>query len=284
MNRIINFRSFNVFTLEKEQWDYGYHNHNFYELIFIEKGKGKHRLNGVSFNYQKGAVFLLTPADKHAFTIEQKTKFIYLKYTEQFLLDLLTIRTNHNWKESVKLTLSGKRHIYETLIHCKEEQAQVFQLARLLLNEFTHSRFYKEEVIADLFSALLTILIRNINKTNGRKSWLSVEGEKIDQVLSYISTNALDKEKMKLSAMATEFLMSVNYISIYVKKHTGLSIQQHVLKYKMKAAEKLLKQSRYNINEISEKLGFNDASHFNKIFKKQFGCSPAKLRLNGTAN
>lgn len=278
MKRIINFRSFNVFVLEKEFWDYGYHNHNFYELILIENGKGKHRLNGVTFPYKKGDIFLLTPSDTHEFIIEDKTKFIYIKYTEQFLLDLLAFRKNNDWKESLRLTLSGKILIYETIVQNKKEAANVFQLSKLLLHEFSNRHSFNEEVIADLFSALLTIIVRNINQLSGKKSWLSVDGEKIDKILSYISINALDKEKMRISAMAVEFLLSANYISIFVKKHTGLSIQNHILKYKIKAAEKLLKQSRHNINEIAEKLGFNDASHFNKIFKKQYGISPLRFR------
>lgn len=278
MTRIINFRSFNVFILEKEFWDYGYHNHNFYELILIENGKGKHRLNDVTFAYKKGDIFLLTPWDTHEFLIEKKTKFTYIKYTEQFLGELLDLRKNNNWKESLRLTLSGKRFIYETIVQNKEEAAHVFLLSKLLLHEFTNRHFFNEEVIADLFSALLTIIIRNINQVSGRKSWLSVEGEKIDKMLSYIAINALEKEKMKIPVIANEFLMSANYISIFVKKHTGLSIQNHVLKYKINAAEKLLKLSNYNINEIAEKLGFNDASHFNKIFKKQSGISPLRFR------
>jgi len=85
---------------------------------------------------------------------------------------------------------------------------------------------------------------------------------------------------MKLENLAKEFTLSRNYISIYIKKQTGFSIQQHVMHQKIKAAEKLLKQSSYHINEIADQLGFNDASHFNKIFRSYKNMPPSVFRKN----
>lgn len=277
MNRIINFRSFNVFSLEKEFWDYGYHNHNFYELILIESGKGKHHLNDFEFKYKKSDVFLLTPADRHEFLIEKKTKFIYVKFTEEFLMELLILHNNKDWKDTLMLTLQGGQFLKESVINCKEETAHFFQLSKILLYEFGSQLSYNQTIIADLFSSMLVILVRNMNRI-GKEKWILLDGEKIDKILTYIRLNALDKERMKIETLANAFLMSANYISIFVKKHTGLSIQNHTIQYKIKAAEKLLKQSKLNVNEISLKLGFNDASHFNKIFKKHYGVSPLQFR------
>lgn len=278
MNRIINFRSFNVFILEKEYWDYGYHNHNFYELILIEEGKGKHRLNQVDFKYKKGDVFLLTPADKHEFSIEKKTKFIYIKFTEEFLLELLLLHNDEMWKETLMLSLQSGQISNSSAINFKEESIYFFQLSKMLLYEFNNRFSYNEVIIADLFSSLLVILVRNLNKVKDREQRILLEGEKIEKILAYIRVNALDNEKMKIENLANKFLISANYVSIFVKKHSGLSIQNHIIQYKIKTAQKLLKNSKLNVNEISFKLGFNDASHFNKIFKKYNGMSPLQFR------
>lgn len=88
----------------------------------------------------------------------------------------------------------------------------------------------------------------------------------------------MDRQKMKMENLAKEFAMSKNYISSYVKVQTGMSVQNHTLQFRLKAAEKLLKQSKFNINEIAEQLGFNDASHFNKLFKKNKNMSPMAFR------
>lgn len=278
MKRILNYRDFNVFTLEKDFWDVDYHNHNFYEMILIDKGNGKHRLNDVTFSYKEGDVFLLSPQDAHEFQIESTTRFIYIKFTEQFVSDALLWIRNSETKENIKLLLVNKPIIYESAIKDNIDTIQIFQLSKILLNEFNNKKNINNELIYHIFSSIIIILIRNLIQHCDMEKWFSTESEKIEQILSYLNVYALDKDKMKIENLAKEFMISENYISIYLKKHTGMTIQSHILQYRMKAAENLLQKSSYNINEIADKLGFNDASHFNKIFKKHHEISPSEYR------
>lgn len=278
MKRIINYRDFNVFELEKEVWDFEYHNHNFYELILVENGKGKHRLNDFTFLYKKGDVYLLTPGDAHEFVIEKKTTFLYIKFTQQFVLDNLLLFKTADAGDTVKLLLLNRPVIYESAIRSETDTGHFFALGKMLLTAYTTQNIFRDEMISHLFLTVLLVLAKNFSEHSDKKKWIVREDAKVDKILSYINIYANDKKKMKIENLAKEFLMSGNYISIYVKKNTGVSIQNHILQFKIKAAEKLLKQSRFNINEISERLGFNDASHFNKIFKKYKNMSPLEYR------
>jgi AraC-like DNA-binding protein len=114
------------------------------------------------------------------------------------------------------------------------------------------------------------------------QNWASKNLSRIDKILYYINVNFLDADRMKIENMAGEFMLSSNYISIYMKKETGFSIQQHIIQYKVKA-EKLLLQSTYNISEIADRLGFNDVSHFNKIFKTYRNQSPSAFKKENKA-
>lgn len=277
MKRIINYKSFNIFTIEKDVWDFDYHNHNFYEIILVEEGEGLHYLNHVKFRFKKGDVFLLTPSDAHKFEIEKKIKFIYIKYTEQFLLDLLSAEKNTNWKDAIRLTLFQKPILYESIIKDPWEKEALFRTSKTLLHEFQSNNVYSDKITINLFSVMITIITRNLNRI-GKKNWLANEGERIEKILSYINIHSLDNEKMKIENLALQFMMSKNYISLYVKKNTGHSIQHYILQNKISIAEKLLTKSKFNINEIATNLGFNDASHFNKFFKKYKKSSPTEYR------
>ncbi|SDI95767.1 AraC family transcriptional regulator [Chryseobacterium jejuense] len=278
MKRIVNFNSFNVFRIEKEIWDIEYHNHNFYELIIIENGKGSHHLNGITFPYQKGDVFLLRPSDAHEFTIQNKTSFIYIKFTEEYIWENLLMNKNNELQKILRLLMEDRSFVYESVIKSKTDRAHLLQLSRILLHEFSHKNLYNKEIAADLFSTIFTILTRNTMSNATNQKWVSKNLSRIDRILYYINVNFLDADKMKIENLAKEFLLSPNYISIYIKKETGFSIQQHIIQYKVKAAEKLLLQSNYNISEIADRLGFNDVSHFNKIFKTYRGKSPSVFK------
>lgn len=279
MKRIVNFSSFNVFSIEKEVWDIEYHNHNFYELIVIESGKGTHHLNGVTFAYKKGDVFLLRPSDAHEFSIKSKTRFIYIKFTEQHIWESLQTDKKRELSKIVQMLMEDRSFVYESAIKNKADREHLLQLARILLHEFTDKNLYNKETCVDLFSAMMTILIRNTMNSGGLEQ-ITQGLNQTEKILYYINVNAMNPDKMKLEHLAKEFMLSPNYISIYIKKQTGFSVQQHVMQHKIKAAEKLLKQSNYNINEIADQLGFNDASHFNKIFKSYKKRSPSSFRKN----
>ncbi|HCA09676.1 helix-turn-helix domain-containing protein [Chryseobacterium sp.] len=279
MKRIVNFSSFNVFSIEKEVWDIEYHNHNFYELIVIESGKGTHHLNGVTFTYKKGDVFLLRPSDAHEFSIKSKTRFIYIKFTEQHIWKSLQTDKKRELSKIVQMLMEDRSFVYESAIKNKADREHLLQLARILLHEFTDKNLYNKETCVDLFSAMMTILIRNTMNSGGLEQ-ITQGLNQTEKILYYINVNAMNPDKMKLEHLAKEFMLSPNYISIYIKKQTGFSVQQHVMQHKIKAAEKLLKQSNYNINEIADQLGFNDASHFNKIFKSYKKRSPSSFRKN----
>ncbi|PIF45916.1 AraC-like DNA-binding protein [Chryseobacterium sp. 52] len=279
MKRIVNFSSFNVFSIEKEVWDIEYHNHNFYELIVVEKGTGIHHLNGITFTYKKGDVFLLRPSDAHEFSIKNKTRFIYVKFTEQHIWKSLQADKKSELTKVIQLLMGDRSFVYESAIKNKTDREHLLQLARILLHEFSSKNMYSQETSADLFSSIMTILIRNTMSSGGMEK-ISKGLNPAERILYYINVNAMDADKMRLEHLAKEFVLSPNYISIYIKKQTGFSIQQHVMQQKMKAAEKLLRQSRYNINEIADQLGFNDASHFNKIFRGYKSMSPSEFRKN----
>jgi AraC family L-rhamnose operon regulatory protein RhaS len=275
IRRFNSFYSLNVFSLELEKWEFEWHKHNFYELIFIEQGRGKHKMNDGSFNYKEGDVFLLTPDDAHSFEIAEKTIFTYVKFTEQVFLDQLKTKSVSQVQQALKTLLAGQKTFHGSIVSDNTDAKNIFRLVRIMKLEFEQNRLYGRELLLELFDPLIILLARNVNNGQGSAE-LHSETERLNDILGYIRMHALDNEKSRIKVIAASFAMSVNYISIYVKKHTGLSIQQHILQTRLKYAELLLKEKRYNINEIAVRLGFSDASHFNKIFKKYKKVSPGK--------
>lgn len=261
------------------EWGYPRHNHNFFELTFVLKGSGQHILNDSIIDYKAGNVFFLTPKDEHEFVISEPTRFGLIKFTEQMFLEKAAFSSNSHWRKNLESVIFHSNIVAECIVHYENDKQQLFGLYALIRDELKNSEVYGRNVLEELFGALLIVLSRNIKRSIKNKPAAEItDKEKINDILTYIRQNILDNEKIKLKTIAEEFYISANYIGIYIKKHAGISVQQYVTETRVKMAERMLKQTQLSIQEIADKTGFVDASHFNKTFKKHNGVNPSQFR------
>ncbi|WP_422091137.1 AraC family transcriptional regulator [Tenacibaculum ovolyticum] len=261
------------------EWGYPRHKHNFFELTYILKGSGQHLLNESSIDYQKGDLFFLTPKDEHEFVVEAPTTFGLIQFTEQLFSEKANFVSNIHWRKNLDTVMFYANNIPKSIVANDVDRIQLFYLYELIKNEIGNPIVYGRDVLLNFFDALLVVVLRNLksNVIKTEKSYNS-EKEKIDSILTYIRQNVLDKKLIKIKSIAEVFCMSPNYVSVFIKRHAGISIQQYVLKTKIEMAVRLLKQTNLNISEIADKTGFLDSSHFNKTFKKYTGNNPSTLR------
>ena len=261
------------------EWGYPRHKHNFFELTYILKGSGQHLLNESVIDYKKGDLFFLTPKDEHEFIVNEPTTFGIIKFTEQLFLEKANVSSSTHWRKNLDTVIFYSNNIPKSIVAYEVDRTQLFYLYELIKNEIENSLVYNRDVLLNLFGALLVVVSRNLKSSfiETEKSYSS-EKEKIDLILTYIRQNVLDKELIKIKSIAENFYISPNYVSVFIKKHAGISIQQYVLKTKIEMAERLLKQTNLNISQIADKTGFSDSSHFNKILKKYTGNNPSAFR------
>ena len=73
--------------------------------------------------------------------------------------------------------------------------------------------------------------------------------------------------------------LSPVYISKIFKEETGESPINYLIKIRLeKARDILLKSSDSTIKNIANEVGYEDAYHFSKLFKKYYGISPLYYR------
>lgn len=273
--RYTEHRALNMFSLVLKKWEFPLHTHNFFELIFITEGKGQHLINGFNIPYKQHSCFLITPEDEHEFIIEDTTRFEYLKFTELLLQE----RNNIKWQQKIlttlkKINLSGKEIICD-----ENDRGVVRELLKMMRDEYEQNKLLNREILLDLFGALLSVLMRNLVVGQSEKKLdLSGANEKIQAMLAYLRENLTQKEKTNIEHLANRFQISPAYVSEFFKKHTNETLQQFTIRSKLKIAERYLKQSNFTISQIADKLEFNDASHFSKIFIRSYGQSPGAFR------
>jgi len=102
------------------------------------------------------------------------------------------------------------------------------------------------------------------------------DSAKIDSIYKYINENF--KEHISLDEIADVASMTVPAFCRYFKKVTGKTFTKLVNEYRVVHATKLLSESQTSITDIAFECGFNNFSHFNKLFKEITGKSASKYR------
>lgn len=75
-------------------------------------------------------------------------------------------------------------------------------------------------------------------------------------------------------------MMNMSRTSLYnkIKALTDQAPSDYIRIIRLNKAAQLLKEGKYNITEIAEMTGFNDAKYFREVFKKHFNVSPSKYK------
>lgn len=276
MRRIFSSRALHILKLELTDWPYETHTHNFFELILVRQGSGMHHINDVSFPFHAGDIFLLTPEDHHYFDLNEQTNFTYIKFTEQVFQEKSAWQ-EQKWTDEIHQILYKPNAIPESIIKNKKESERIFQLAEMLFEEYVSPVSYSRQLTLELFGAIFVMVVRNLS-VRYAPTVDDRQKEKFNKILAYIRQNVDKKEKVTIDSIAKAFNLSPNYVSAFLRKYTGCGLQKIITETRLKTAERLLKQSTLNINEIAEKVGFSDSSHMNKMFRKYNGSNPSDLR------
>lgn len=102
------------------------------------------------------------------------------------------------------------------------------------------------------------------------------DSAKVDIIFKHVNQNF--REHISLDEIADKVSMTVPAFCRYFKKVTGKTFTKFVNEYRIVHATKLLSESQISITDVCYECGFNNFSHFNKVFKEFTGKSASKYR------
>ncbi len=80
-------------------------------------------------------------------------------------------------------------------------------------------------------------------------------------------------------AEVAEYLnFNEEYFSRLFKKYNGDTFKAFEMKERIREAKKLLQYSNFSINIVASKVGYDNFSHFSKVFRQATGYTPQEYR------
>ncbi len=105
----------------------------------------------------------------------------------------------------------------------------------------------------------------------------AVETNVIVKAKRYLADH-YDNPELTLSEVAEAVGLSEKYFTNRFTKETGETFSNYLTQLRIQKAKELLKTTTFKSYEISEMVGYRNAEHFSRMFKKETGCTPAQYR------
>ncbi len=257
--------------LERQEEEQNYHCHDFIEIVIILKGKGHFLINGTEIPITEGNVLLLNPGTYHK-SIPAPSHTLtecYLAFTDVEFVNTPKnfIPLFHGQKILGKLPEKTKKEIFQLCGAMNQEsqsrktgrylmlKAYLIQILCLLL------RFDQQEDLSDEHH------MQGYEFKSPNKTYV------VQQIIKYMEAHY--REKISLDQIAENMYLSPFYISKLFKSETGDTPINYLISLRMEKAKELLDRNpALSIQEAAAQVGYEDAYHFSKLFKKYYGLSP----------
>jgi AraC-like DNA-binding protein len=142
-----------------------------------------------------------------------------------------------------------------------------------------------------LLYTLLYLFAKNLQQKksggNDRKIVVSYEplevssdsDDSLNRIVAYIAREYKNAD-LALNQVASEVGVSPFKITQLLKEKKNCGYKQYLNSIRLTEAKRLLMETDRNIVDIAQKVGYNNVTHFNRIFKEIEGVSPRQYRTS----
>lgn len=261
----------------KKEFTYPIHNHEVFELNFVEHASGACRTVGDNRETigEYDLVLITSPNLEHVWEQADCTSEDIHEITLQFKFggegDTFFEKAPFNdirdmlleARKGLCFELSAIMKVYEKLESLSQisNRFQVVMQFLDILNTLAH---------CDCARALATTSYAKVN--------IEDDSRRVLKVKNYI--NEYYMYDLKLKDLANIANMSETAFSRFFKNHTGRTLSDYIINIRLGYATRMLIQTTDSVSEISFNCGYNNISNFNRLFKRKKGCSPSEYRAN----
>lgn len=127
----------------------------------------------------------------------------------------------------------------------------------------------------DIIKASIHALVSAANKIAEIRKMPQAKEQRMVDIMNYIQKNY---SRVTMDDLSKVFFLSKPYLSKYIKDNTKMTFQEIVINARMNKACALLKNDSSSIEIISEKVGYENVEHFNRLFKRTYNMTPMEYR------
>ena len=241
-----------------------------YRIVWVREGTAKFVVDSVPYTLTKNQVIFFTPLNKIEIFFESDNVISFSFNEEFYCVD------NTNSEVSCHGYLFFGSSEVPVITLEEKEQESFGTLYKVMLEEFENKDHIQGEMLRMLLKRLLIKSMRlvQVNLVNP-----SISQSQLDVVRQYNMLVEMNfREMHQVKEYADLLYKSPKTLSNLFAQYNDRTPLQVINDRIALEAKRLLIYSSKTVEEISYELGYKDASHFSKFFKKQIGSSPKDFK------
>jgi len=250
----------------------GKHMHPEIEIYFLTHGNGYIYVDGNTYEVAEGDLVIFNSEQVHQadFSDCNYHRRLLLEIDADFL-DTYSLSINSFSVKDFFRENAGIFHLEKKSHHYKH----VLNGFTRMIDETTNKSSYFETMLYFEVLQLLIFLQRTSSELTFTKFEIS-EGYSgiVKKAIDFINTNL--HTPLSLETIAKELHVNKSYLSRIFKSTTSANLHEYLNIQRVRKAQILLTTTEKEISEISELIGFNSVTYFQRIFKKHTGTTPNK--------
>lgn len=303
---------FPLHIAEVQQEEIVEHSHDFFEMVYVRRGRGWHIIDGERYPIQAGDLYAISPGEAHGYQPHSGeslhiTNILWMPA----LVDSALRGSTREKKSRLRMpqtlgvddastladasTLEGARRLLyvEPMLRRETRFAHRLHLSgrtayrvELLIDEMKREQQMtepgRELLQRHLFCALLVLLSRAYDKQRSKtekSSRAASSQEKIvARAIEFLEENYM--QPLRVADVAAHVALSPSRLSHVFKENTRRGVNEYLHELRVAKACAALLETELTIGEIAADAGYSDARFFHRMFRRYTGCNPTQYRVH----
>ncbi|WP_158825889.1 helix-turn-helix transcriptional regulator [Mucilaginibacter lacusdianchii] len=245
------------------------HRRNYYFMIFVKAGSSRHWIDMTPYTVKPNTFYYTVPQQVHLKEESKPFTGISLSFTEEFL----AMDDSGSLKKLPIIQGLDNGHELELT---EQDQAYIEDLLEKILAEYEAKNSWQQNMLL----AYMKVLLIYLSRLHKQQISFAAEQTPPKQVFkNFLSkVDEWHRQLHEVAAYANMLNLSAGHLSELVKEQSGKPAIAHIHERLIVEAKRLLFHTEHSIKEIAFQLGFEDASYFNRFFKRITQHTPITYR------
>lgn len=288
------------------------HSHEFFEMVYVRRGRGQHLIDGVSHTIQAGDLYVISPGENHGYAplTGETMHIVNIMWMPSVIEESLrgAAATAHMGPQNETSPSSdamrgARRLLYvEPMLRHGSKRARPRFAQRLHLSgrsafriellidemrrELAAASPGHELMLRHLFCAMLVLLSRSYDEQNQQRA---MENETlksreysrgniaaVERAIAFIEENYA--QPLRVADIARAASLSPSRLAHLFKECTQKSVNYYLHEVRIARVCRDLTHSDAGIADIASAAGYADSRFFHRVFRRRTGCNPTEYR------